>query len=122
MNSGHRYDRRTLITGAWTRARTSREVIRPPGAVGPERFFDLCDGCGDCAEACPADAIVMTAPVQKRGGPSPEIKARDAACVMCDGLVCTTSCPTGALEPAQPEPRPTYCTTLAHGQEVLQLL
>ncbi len=92
-------DRRALLTGAWRRTEALAAEVRPPGAGQVERFAALCDGCGDCAQACPAGAIQMTGPALASGAASPRIVAEDAACVMCDGLVCSAACPTGALEP-----------------------
>lgn len=78
-------------------------TVRPPGAVDAARFNALCDGCGDCAGICPANAITMTGPETGLGDISPEIVAVQSPCVMCDGLVCIPHCPTGALEPVTPE-------------------
>lgn len=93
-------DRRALLTGSW---RQPPAVIRPPGAVVADAFAALCDGCGDCARACPVDAIAMTGPALGGAVTSPQIRAADSPCVMCDGLVCSTVCPTGALAATTPE-------------------
>lgn len=87
-------DRRGFLTGGCFRPRPA-PVVRPPGAVGPARFAELCDGCGACAEVCPADAIRLTASAS--GATGPEIVAVTAPCIMCDGLLCSAACPTGAL-------------------------
>ncbi len=100
-DKGHAIGRRALFTGGWRKPPPPRAVVRPPGAVA--MFTALCDGCGECAEACPAAAIVMTGPATDKGEDSPEIIALAAPCVMCDDLVCTTSCPVGALAAIVPE-------------------
>ena len=87
-------DRRGFLTGGGFRPRPA-PVVRPPGAVEPARFAELCDGCGACAEVCPADAIHLSVPLS--AGNSPQIVATTAPCVMCEGLVCAAACPTGAL-------------------------
>lgn len=96
-------DRRALITGAWRRPETAPAVVRPPGAVAADVFAALCDGCGECARACPANAITMTGPATELAAASPRILAAESPCVMCDGLVCSAACPTGALVNATPE-------------------
>ena len=100
MPGGEReLDRRDMLRGHWTAGDGGPAPVRPPGAVAASRFQALCDGCADCAAACPADAIVMTGPATAQAGNSPVIVAAEAPCVMCDGLVCAGSCPTGALAP-----------------------
>jgi len=94
--------RRALLTGH-IRGTSEPPPVRPPGAVAPERFEMLCDGCGDCRTACPADAIVIDGPATRLSDHSPRISAEDAPCVMCDGLACSTACPAGALMPTTPE-------------------
>jgi ferredoxin-type protein NapG len=90
-------ERRAVLTGDWRSKDPQHAVVRPPGAVAPDRFAERCDGCGKCAEVCPADAIVMSGPMTRLSLRSPQILAGDSPCVMCDGLVCSTVCPTDAL-------------------------
>jgi ferredoxin-type protein NapF len=101
------FDRRSLLRGDWLRKDKPQDkapaVVRPPGAVAPERFINLCDGCGACAKACPATAILLTGPATALSENSPQLVAETAPCVMCDGLVCASACPTKALEPVTPE-------------------
>ncbi|NYT11203.1 MAG: 4Fe-4S dicluster domain-containing protein [Methanomassiliicoccales archaeon] len=48
---------------------------------------DLCDGCGQCADACPEGAIQII-----------DGKARLVSGIFCDGLgACIGDCPTGAI-------------------------
>ncbi|MEE8535197.1 MAG: 4Fe-4S dicluster domain-containing protein [Kiloniellales bacterium] len=96
-------ERRALITGAWRRPKAAPAVVRPPGARAPDAFAALCDGCGECALACPAEAIAMTGPATEKAEGSPQILALESPCIMCDGLVCSSACPVGALESATPE-------------------
>lgn len=70
-------------------------VLRPPGAVGEKDFLSACSRCGKCAEACPAECIVLAPDV---GSGAPHIIAEKKACVVCDSLACMNICPTGALQ------------------------
>lgn len=57
---------------------------------------DLCNGCGDCAEACHEGAIVMI-----------DGKAKLVKDDYCDGLGdCLPACPTGAIEIIEREAKP----------------
>ncbi len=97
--------RRDILRGRWAAGPEvdgGPPVIRPPGSAEPGRFESLCDGCGDCAKACPADAIRMGAAATAATARTPRIVAADSPCVMCDGLVCAAACPTGALGPVTP--------------------
>lgn len=96
---GRGIGRRAFLRGALRAPPPVVPVVRPPGAVAPARFDALCDGCGGCEEACPAQAIAITGPETGIGDVTPEIVAVQAPCVMCEGLVCASSCPTGALAP-----------------------
>lgn len=98
---GRETDRRGLFTGAWRRP-PAPVVVRPPGALAGNEFEARCDGCGDCAEVCPADAIRMTGPATNMAATTPQIEAEVTPCVMCEGLVCASACPRGALKPVEP--------------------
>ncbi len=73
-------------------------VLRPPGAVPEPQFRDACSRCGECVRVCPVQCIRID-PNGLRGNGVPFIDVDAAACVMCDGLLCMHSCPTGALVP-----------------------
>lgn len=74
-----------------------RDPLRPPGALFESIFLDTCQRCGHCVDVCPRQAI---APLDESWGGAagtPAIVPRDAPCVVCEGLECTTVCPSGAL-------------------------
>jgi ferredoxin-type protein NapG len=72
--------------------------IRPPGALPEQRFRETCSRCGDCVKVCPVQCIkIDLAGVKGAGAPYIDIDA--SPCVLCDGLLCMNTCPTGALLP-----------------------
>ncbi len=73
--------------------------LRPPGAIDETSFLDTCQRCGHCVDVCPADAIFPLDDGSGKAAGTPIIDPDRAACVVCDGLVCTTGCPSGALLP-----------------------
>ena len=81
-----------------------RVVLRPPGAIEESQFIDTCYRCGGCIEACPADAIFPLDKGEGDAAGTPAIDPDRAACVVCDGLMCTKACPSGALQPVR-DPR-----------------
>ena len=92
--------RRDLLT-FWRRRdppKVDRSHLRPPGAIAEAQFLDQCVRCGQCIAICPADAIVALDEPGKGFG-TPVVKARNQACVLCNGLQCTQTCPSGALLP-----------------------
>jgi ferredoxin-type protein NapG len=70
----------------------ARIHLRPPGAVAEDLFADTCQQCHKCIEVCPRECIFPLADL------TPAILARRAPCVLCNGLLCTTVCPSGALQ------------------------
>jgi len=75
------------------------KVIRPPGALGEDRFLDTCVRCGQCIHACPTGLL---GPVGPSGGLTglwtPRARTELAACdPTCN--VCGQVCPTGAIRP-----------------------
>ncbi len=77
----------------------SQTELRPPGAIEESLFRDTCQGSGACVRACPANAIVLAPNPANQGSSLAVIQADQAACVLCDGLLCTHVCPSGALRP-----------------------
>lgn len=73
--------------------------LRPPGVIEESRFLDTCYHCGACVEACPADAIQLRTFDGDPGHGTPGIDPDLAACILCDGFVCTHACPSGGLQP-----------------------
>jgi MauM/NapG family ferredoxin protein len=77
----------------------NRHVLRPPGAIAEKAFLETCYRCGTCADICPAQAIILKITDDPAGSGTPVIEPDSAACVVCDGLLCTHHCPSGALQP-----------------------
>jgi ferredoxin-type protein NapG len=72
--------------------------LRPPGANSPGSSFEsVCSRCGNCVEACPANAIKLDSNGLVADG-FPYILAESQPCVVCTELACMKSCPTGALK------------------------
>ncbi len=71
--------------------------LRPPGALPPGEFENVCSRCGKCVEVCPASAIKLD-PNQLTADGLPYIHARGQSCVVCTSLACMTECPSGALK------------------------
>ena len=78
-----------------------RQWLRPPGAIEESRLLTICYRCGACVEACPAKAIFPLDGSNGDAAGTPVIDADAAACVVCDGLKCTKTCPSGALLPIE---------------------
>jgi MauM/NapG family ferredoxin protein len=77
-------------------------LLRPPGAVSEHAFLEACTRCGDCARACPHDAIRAAPERLRDAGGTPVIDPVAAPCQMCEDLPCITSCETGALRSEAP--------------------
>ena len=74
-----------------------RTSLRPPGALPETAFQVTCRSCTQCTEICPANAI------KRHTDGTPYIDPADQPCVVCDGLLCMTACPSGALQPTPVE-------------------
>lgn len=85
-------------TGFMDGKTASPTVLRPPGAVGEEKFLAVCTKCGLCAAACPFRALVMAAPGDGRPIGTPYFAMRENPCRMCREIPCAVACPTGALD------------------------
>ncbi len=99
-------------------AGASVPVLRPPGALDEDDFLAKCIRCGRCADACPNRCITAFSeasgkPHSLKPGPgqrnTPVIFPRQQACILCNGspgdeLLCTSTCPTGALEVTKKDP------------------
>lgn len=73
--------------------------LRPPGAAPELMIADTCIRCGACVEICPRQAIRPLPGAYGGWADTPYIVPRQAPCVLCNGLLCTTVCPSGALRP-----------------------
>jgi ferredoxin-type protein NapG len=72
--------------------------LRPPGAVAEADFLAGCINCELCGQACPINCIQFFQHDAKGvRAHTPYIVASETACDLC--LECTTSCPTGVLQP-----------------------
>jgi len=87
--------------GGPERIETERKprILRPPGAIEEAQFAHTCQHSGRCVDACPANAIFALTPAFRDKAGTPAINPDVAACVVCDGLLCTHACPSGALAP-----------------------
>jgi len=77
-----------------------RPLLRPPGALPEAAFLGLCLRCGQCAQACPREAIQLGHLAHGLSLGTPYIAARERACDLClsdGGPRCVDACPTGAL-------------------------
>lgn len=83
-------DRREFFSLFLGRNGRGRNFLRPPGALGEKDFVQSCNGCGDCAKACPYKSIRMA-------DGFPVIVPRVSPCYLCEGFPCIKSCPVGAL-------------------------
>lgn len=80
----------------------TRHWLRPPGSMPEQQFRDMCTRSGDCVRVCPAHAIRIDY-TGDQGDGLPYIDADIMSCVLCTGLYCMNSCPSGALQYTQPD-------------------
>lgn len=75
-----------------------RYWLRPPGALEERAFRETCSRCNACVSVCPAQCIKLDFGGAKGEG-VPYIDPNQMACVLCSGLDCMQTCPSGALLP-----------------------
>ncbi len=71
---------------------------RPPGAKPEIVFRALCSACGECAKACPHDAIFTFNEEAGANVGTPVMIPDRNPCLMCEDLPCISACGEGALE------------------------
>jgi len=74
-----------------------RLLLRPPGALAEDHFLASCIKCGQCLQVCPPQVLKLAGISQGFGIGTPYIIPREGGCILCSGLPCVLSCPTGAL-------------------------
>ena len=72
-------------------------ALRPPGALGDDRFLQACVKCGQCVVACPYDSLLLTKVGEDKGIGTPFFEPRNTPCYLCTNYPCITACPSGAL-------------------------
>lgn len=85
-------------TGYIQEAKSAPLILRPPGAAVEPDFLRLCIKCGQCAEACPFDTLLMAKPGDNKPMGTPYFMPREIPCYMCTDIPCVPVCPTGALD------------------------
>lgn len=84
--------RRSFLRGRFNKP----AAMRPLGALPVMDFEDACNGCGDCARACPEGIIIR----DDEGFPVVDLLRGE--CTFCNA--CTEACEVGALVADQPWP------------------
>lgn len=72
----------------------SSNYLRPPGILSEDDFKARCVACGQCAQVCNFDCIVLESDLLTHIG-TPKIIQKEAPCFLC--MKCCETCPTDAL-------------------------
>ncbi len=80
------------------RPRSSRTLLRPPGAPSEQGFVARCVGCGTCIATCPTGGLLPLVSAHRLDAVfTPRLVPRMGPCLP-DCTACGEACPTGAIE------------------------
>jgi MauM/NapG family ferredoxin protein len=80
------------------RNRSSRTLLRPPGAPSEQHFVARCVGCGTCVATCPTGGLIPLVSAHRLDAVfTPRLVPRVGPCLP-DCTACGEACPTGAIE------------------------
>lgn len=80
------------------RPRSSRTLLRPPGAPSEQQFVARCVGCGTCIATCPTGGLVPLFSAHRLDAVfTPRLVPQVGPCLP-DCTACGEACPTGAIE------------------------
>ena len=83
--------------GPWSAYSTEPVYVRPPGAQPEALFVGACCRSQQCVNVCPVQAIKIDySGIFMNGNPYIDIDSQP--CVMCQDILCTRNCPSGALQ------------------------
>jgi MauM/NapG family ferredoxin protein len=83
--------------GPWSAYSTEPVYVRPPGAQPESQFVGQCCRSQQCVNVCPVQAIKIDySGIFMNGNPYIDIDSQP--CVMCQDILCTRNCPSGALQ------------------------
>ena len=86
-----------LVWGTALKSSPNSLVMRPPGALPEQEFLKACLKCGQCADACPYDTLILASVNENILNGTPYFKARNIPCYMCTDFPCIRECPSKAL-------------------------
>lgn len=95
-----RYPRTGAELDRATGGRRTIPLLRPPGAIEEHAFLAGCTRCGDCATACPHDAIHPAPPRFREAAGTPTFDPIGSPCLMCESMPCIAACEPGVLSHA----------------------
>ena len=70
--------------------------LRPPGAAPERDFLARCLQCGQCAQVCPYDSILLSTGFNLLVAGTPMVIPKREPCRLC--MRCPPVCPSGALK------------------------